>query len=268
MLFEKAIDTFAVPVGRVSLNDQIGCVPLGAEMRHADARAGAVGVTLVVERDHDLDEAVRAASAERRPRVRWVSVRARCSACLNRLFAVVASLRSLARNHPFWTKVSLPSGRTSLTVAWRSTSGVDERTQRCTAPAPTTVVFALQRRRDVGHGGARRVLSPLPLPLRGVAPQAAAAGVASVVVQRQGAGVGGVPVNARRRTAVGRPGFRPGRGTRSGRWCPGPGAREGLLEAGVGVARRDVAGRRLARLRCRTARAPVAARRTRQARTR
>src|SRR5690349_11640989 len=52
----------------------------------------------------------------------------------------VASLRSLARIQPFWTNVSLPSGRTSLTVAWRSTSGVDERTQRSTAPGPMTAV--------------------------------------------------------------------------------------------------------------------------------
>ncbi len=43
---------------------------------------------------------------------------------------LVESLRSLARSHPFWTNVSLPSGRTSLTVAWRSTSGVDERSHR------------------------------------------------------------------------------------------------------------------------------------------
>ncbi len=56
---------------------------------------------------------------------------------------VVASLRSLARIQPFWTKVSLPSGRTSLTVAWRSTSGVDDFTQRLTAPPPITVVSVL-----------------------------------------------------------------------------------------------------------------------------
>src|SRR3954468_22039224 len=63
--------------------------------------------------------------------------------CLKMLLEVVASLRSLARIQPFWTNVSLPSGRTSLTVATRSTSGVDERTQRLTAPLPTTAVFAV-----------------------------------------------------------------------------------------------------------------------------
>src|SRR5438309_7773355 len=62
--------------------------------------------------------------------------------CLNMLFDVVASLRSLARSQPFWTNVSFPSGRTSLIVTCRSTSGVDDRTQRFTAPLPMTVVFA------------------------------------------------------------------------------------------------------------------------------
>ena len=57
------------------------------------------------------------------------------------LFAVAASLRSSARSHPFWTNVSSPSGRTSLIVAWRSTFGVEDRTQRWTAPAPITVVL-------------------------------------------------------------------------------------------------------------------------------
>src|SRR4051794_30608840 len=61
--------------------------------------------------------------------------------CLSRLFAVVASLRSLARIQPFCTNVSLPSGRTSLIVACRSTSEVEDRTQRWTAPPPMTAVF-------------------------------------------------------------------------------------------------------------------------------
>src|SRR5437868_4231338 len=66
------------------------------------------------------------------------------SAVLNRLsmlFASVESLRSLARIQPFWTNVSFPSGRTSLIVASRSTSGLVDRTQRLTAPLPMTVVF-------------------------------------------------------------------------------------------------------------------------------
>src|SRR5271165_7501197 len=56
---------------------------------------------------------------------------------------LVASLRSLARIQPFWTKLSFPSGRTSVTVAWRSTSGVDDSTQRFTAPPPMAVVSVL-----------------------------------------------------------------------------------------------------------------------------
>src|SRR5215471_5907744 len=59
------------------------------------------------------------------------------------LFVVVESFRSLARIQPFCTNVSLPSGRTSLIVACRSTSGVDDRTQRLTAPLPTTVVLVV-----------------------------------------------------------------------------------------------------------------------------
>ena len=62
---------------------------------------------------------------------------------LNMLFESVESLRSLARSQPFCTNVSFPSGRTSLIVACRSTSGVDDFTQSETAPLPTTVVFAV-----------------------------------------------------------------------------------------------------------------------------
>src|SRR5438876_3737640 len=63
--------------------------------------------------------------------------------CLNMLFDEVVSLRRLARIQPFWTNVSLPSGRTSLTVAWRSTSGADDLTQRLTAPPPMAVVLVV-----------------------------------------------------------------------------------------------------------------------------
>jgi len=51
-----------------------------------------------------------------------------------------SSLRAFPRTQPLCTKVSLPSGRTSLTVAWRSTFGCEERTQMSTPPAPATVV--------------------------------------------------------------------------------------------------------------------------------
>ena len=54
-----------------------------------------------------------------------------------------SSLRSFARTQPPCTKVSLPSGLTSLTVAWRSTFGVEELTHRRTAPAPIAVVVLL-----------------------------------------------------------------------------------------------------------------------------
>src|SRR5438270_5909729 len=63
--------------------------------------------------------------------------------CLKMLLEPVASVRSLPRIQPFWTNVSLPSGLTSLTVAWKSTSGVDDLTHRCTAPPPIAVVFVV-----------------------------------------------------------------------------------------------------------------------------
>src|SRR4051812_29605700 len=63
--------------------------------------------------------------------------------CLKMLSDPVASLRSLARIQPFCTNVSLPSALISLTVAVRSTSGVDDLTQTATEPAPTTTVLSL-----------------------------------------------------------------------------------------------------------------------------
>src|SRR5579859_656246 len=59
---------------------------------------------------------------------------------LRKLADPEASLRQLLCRYPFWTNVSLPSGRTSLIVAWRSTIGREARTHTWTAPAPTTVV--------------------------------------------------------------------------------------------------------------------------------
>jgi hypothetical protein len=52
-----------------------------------------------------------------------------------------SSSRSLARTQPFCTNVSLPSGRTSVMIACRSTLGVEERTHTCTAPAPMMAVL-------------------------------------------------------------------------------------------------------------------------------
>src|SRR4029077_4436154 len=60
--------------------------------------------------------------------------------CLKMLLELVGGLLSLAPLQPLWTNVSLPSGRTSLTVARRSTSGVDDLTHRWTAPPPMAVV--------------------------------------------------------------------------------------------------------------------------------
>src|SRR3954469_1836420 len=54
-----------------------------------------------------------------------------------------SSLRALPRSQPPCTNVSLPSGLTSLIVAWKSTFGLFVRTNSFTLPAPTTVVFEL-----------------------------------------------------------------------------------------------------------------------------
>ena len=132
--------------------DRLGAV--GGGDRHPDPRAGAVGVALVVERDRDLDEAVGAAAARRRIRAGSAPARAGCSSRRS-------SLRSLPRTQPFCTKVSLPSGLTSLIVAWRSTLGVEERTQSVHgAGADHRRVFG-QRIGEVGDGAARRALLPL-----------------------------------------------------------------------------------------------------------
>jgi len=56
---------------------------------------------------------------------------------------LASSLRSSARSQPPCTNVSLPSGRTSLIVACRSTFGAEERTQACSAPAPMTAALSL-----------------------------------------------------------------------------------------------------------------------------
>ena len=50
-----------------------------------------------------------------------------------------SSLRMLVRSQPLCTKVSLPSGRTSEIVAWRSALGAELRIHASTAPAPRIV---------------------------------------------------------------------------------------------------------------------------------
>ena len=53
-----------------------------------------------------------------------------------------SSVRASLRSQPFWTKVSLPSGRISVIVAWRSTFGTEALIHVYTAPGPTTVFAA------------------------------------------------------------------------------------------------------------------------------
>ena len=53
-----------------------------------------------------------------------------------------SSLRALARSQPLCTNVSWPSGRTSETVAWRSTLRAEARIHAASAPPPTTAVSA------------------------------------------------------------------------------------------------------------------------------
>src|SRR3712207_2184223 len=51
-----------------------------------------------------------------------------------------SSLRMSPRSQPPCTNVSLPSGRTSVTVTWRSVRGLVDFTQARTKPWPSTVV--------------------------------------------------------------------------------------------------------------------------------
>src|SRR3954468_10613160 len=78
---------------------------------------------------------------KRRRGSRATSRRRRLSPASSRVLFRRSSLRSLPRSQPPCTNVSLPSGRTSLMVAWRSTFGFEARTHTFTAPAPSTVVF-------------------------------------------------------------------------------------------------------------------------------
>ena len=47
-----------------------------------------------------------------------------------------SSARWDALTQPFWTNISLPSGRTSVTVTSNSASAIDERTTMSTEPDP------------------------------------------------------------------------------------------------------------------------------------
>src|SRR3954468_22599283 len=81
----------------------------------------------------------------KRPRGSRRTSRARSdSAGSSGLLVRASSFRSSARSQPPWTKVSLPSGRTSEIVACRSTFGAEDRSHTRTKPAPRTVVFSFK----------------------------------------------------------------------------------------------------------------------------
>ena len=174
---------------------------------------------------------------------------------------LVASLRSLARIQPFCTNVSLPSGRTSLIVACRSTSGVEDLTQRWTAPPPTAVVSLVERRRDVGHGVARRAAVSSSIPTARRCPTGRPCRCCSS--SRSAAARPRPRCRSRRlRRSVCRRARRSPRGTRCEPSCRGPGTSRTTLRT-RGTGRRPF-WRRAARCprRCRTAPGPAAALRT------
>src|ERR1700681_2148914 len=109
MLCEKTIDSVAVlPSGCVWLNDQIGCVPLGAAivtLTREPARYTCPSKYSGIVTGTNSFAGMGSRSDARNVGIGWSSV----GFCLNRLLEVVASLRSLARIQPFWTNVSLPS---------------------------------------------------------------------------------------------------------------------------------------------------------------
>ena len=82
---------------------------VGRRDRDPDARACAVGVSLEVQRDRQrngLQAGIGCTSDARKVGMGWSGV----GASSNMLFDVVASLRSLARIQPSWTKVWFPVG--------------------------------------------------------------------------------------------------------------------------------------------------------------
>ena len=195
----------------------------------------------------------RRAAARRRIRAGSAPARAGCSwrrrACA-----------PLPRTQPFCTKVSLPSGLTSLIVACRSTLGAEERTQALTAPAPITVVSPASGVAEVGDGAARRALFPLVGGRRGPEPAVARGGVAGEVGGRQRVGVPGEPVGAGiGRRLVAEAAVR--------REVPGPGLGPRDRELVEGLLRsRGRAGRaRGRRRRCRTGPSPASGPRRRPA---
>ena len=196
----------------------------GAASVDAQARAGPVDVALVVERHRRPSPSGPWAAARRRLRRRLGTG---SSAVLLRR----SSLRALARSQPFCTNVSLPSGRTSETVTWRSTLGAEERIHASSAPAPTTAVSAVERRGHVGQRGPGGVLRQWYGGRRGPQPVRAGGRVAGEARRRPSRRL---HVNASAPAAPGwrRRAPRRQRGTTSARCVPGSReAREGAARS-------------------------------------
>src|SRR5712692_2462944 len=80
-------------------------------------------------------------TSAQRPRGRGAaSARRRLGTGASRVLFRGSSFRASERSQPFWTKVSLPSGRTSDTVTCRSTLGAEDRIHARSAPTKTTAV--------------------------------------------------------------------------------------------------------------------------------
>ena len=144
-----------VPVGPVSANAQIGWSPLGAAIDDPDPRAAPVDVALVIQRHRDLGPATPrqrrdVGRAQRRHRLEQRAARRRACA------------RWLAANRPARTSPCRRAGSPRPST-WRSTLGADALIHACTAPPPTTTVFARQRRGHVRQRRPGRVLLPLVL---------------------------------------------------------------------------------------------------------
>ena len=118
-----------------------------------------------------------------------------------------SSLRTLVRSQPLCTKVSLPSGRTSEIVTWRSTLGRRRADPRLERAGADDRVFGGERRGDVGQRVPARALRPVVGGRRGPQPARAAAGVAGEVGRRPRRRVPGeasAPAVGRRRVGAAR----------------------------------------------------------------
>ena len=235
--------------GRRSIGNRLaegphGLGAVGRRNRHPNARSRTVDVALVIQRNGDLDEL-----ACRHGRSVGLFVTGdRVKRCARRIEFVVGAggQLALARSYPAVLDERLVPVRADLTDRCLKVDIRGRRTHPDVHRAATDHrCVSRQRGRNIGDCGARRILLPVPLPLRSVAPQPAATGVAAEVGQWECACVRGVPVDALfRRWLVGERSI----------WAEVPGLggrsrngerREVVLEARVGVTRT---------LRCRWAR--------------